>query len=617
MRRHGPNKKGAGTCDVCHQRVGIGLGYWYLRDPGERELLGGPFGICCSSNQCAIEVGILGGSFRPPKLYDDGRLEMAYETYQQNKELVRSIASWDKTNKLWWVRKSEEERGRVLEVLDALGAEVPEAWREKPAWLVALEERAKSLGAYPFQMQGISWLAQRKYALLADDMGLGKTMQALLALGETRARVLVVCPASLKHNWANEVERWAPHLTPSVRKGLGSFSVPEPGEVVITNYELLPRPVKITVFERKKRKRWYYETGFDLSGCSVIVDEATMVKSTKAKRSKAVKILGQSADRVWLLSGTPLENTPIDLHGVLDAGHMFETVFRNFKNFRELFNAFYKQVAAQRWIWVFSTPKPEVPELLRRVMLRRKKTDVLKELPLRRYRDMAVDTPEELLEACGTAWDEWKQEERAKLPPLEKFSELRSKLASSRIDAMVEFVERYEEASEPLVVFCAHRAPIEVLSKRKGWVSILGGTSSTKRQEAVEAFQAGKALGIACTIKAAGYGLTLTRASHELFVDLSWEPMANAQSEDRCIRIGQEADSVLITRMVSDHPLDRHLLKLLTEKTRLIEKTIERRATPNPTAGKQAILPYGFRVESKAQQEQRKRLPDGLEPMKD
>lgn len=144
-------------------------------------------------------------------------------------------------------------------------------------------------------------------------------------------------------------------------------------------------------------------------------------------------------------------------------------------------------------------------------------------------------------------------------------------------------IEDYEESQTPLVVASAHRAPVDALGAREGWATITGDTPAAKRAEIVKRFQDGNLKGVALTIQAGGVGLTLTRASTMIFVDLDWTPGNNVQCEDRICRIGQRADSVLVIRMVSDHPLDRHILEILKKKMCLIETAIESTVTPTVT----------------------------------
>ena len=168
-------------------------------------------------------------------------------------------------------------------------------------------------------------------------------------------------------------------------------------------------------------------------------------------------------------------------------------------------------------------------------------------------------------------WGRWATylEGRDELPPFQDFSAVRERLACTRTKALKEFVELYEEQREPLVVFSAHKAPVEALKGREGWEIITGDTSPSERQSITSRLQAGGLKGIASTIQAGGVGLTMTMASTVLFVDLDWVPANNLQAEDRVCRIGQEANSVQVVRMVSDHVLDRRVLEVLDRKAKL------------------------------------------------
>lgn len=140
---------------------------------------------------------------------------------------------------------------------------------------------------------------------------------------------------------------------------------------------------------------------------------------------------------------------------------------------------------------------------------------------------------------------------------------------------MLEYIENAEEQDVPLVVFSAHLGPLDALLFRPGWAVINGLTSPEKRQEIVREFQAGNLKGLGVSIQAGGIGINLTHAWKGIFVDLDWSPAANWQAEDRLARIGQKSNKVEIVRMVSDHPLDLHLQKMLVDKMDTIYKAID------------------------------------------
>jgi len=112
------------------------------------------------------------------------------------------------------------------------------------------------------------------------------------------------------------------------------------------------------------------------------------------------------------------------------------------------------------------------------------------------------------------------------------------------------------------------------LGKRPGWGCIAGDVAANERRSLEHDFEAGRLKGLAATIGAGGVALTLVRASHALFVDLDWRPALNVQAEDRLVRVGQTANSVLIKRLLLDHPLDRHVMEVLAKKMRVIAAAV-------------------------------------------
>jgi SWI/SNF-related matrix-associated actin-dependent regulator 1 of chromatin subfamily A len=435
------------------------------------------------------------------------------------------------------------------------------------------------LAGYAYQVKGAAWLAPRCTALLADDMGLGKTPQALLAIDPSKGTIIVV-PASVKLNWARECRRWRPDLRPEVLSGRGSWRWPSAGEVVITNPDILPAFLLPKLETRTASGYKLKVANLDkqaqsaAANCIVIADEAHMYKKHKTQRSQKMRELCRACACAWALTGTPLENRPFDLWGVLNTFGMAGEVFGGWRTFLRLFDGY-----KNRWGgYEFGSPAQEVPERMRRVMLRRLKSEVLTELPAKTYAELRIEIRSKRLQkSLDRQYDAWGDLLKAgELPGFEEFSRIRSDLAADRIPAMLEIVESHEESGQPLLVFSYHRAPVEALKDREGWAIITGDTSNIQRDRIVSDFQAGRLRGVGLTIRAAGVGLTLTRASHSLFVDLDWVPTWNIQAEDRIHRIGQTSDKVLITRMVSDHPLDLHVQKLLQQKMNLIHGAIER-----------------------------------------
>jgi len=481
----------------------------------------------------------------------------------------------------WSVSLKDGDRVRLLELADKLKMDVDPCLREikKSIQAISFVE-----GLYPFQVDGVDWLSKSTGALLGDDMGLGKTIQCLCALDRTRA--LAIVPACVKHNWADECNIWRSDIKPVIINGRKNFRLPEPGELVIANYELLPKWLEPT----EKYVDEKFPSSMDhlsplqktvLSETTVIIDEAHKVKNHKTQRAKRVTGLSKTSRAIWGLTGTPLLNRPTDLWGTLTSLGLNWKVFKSWNFFLECFNAYHGRYGIN-----WGTPRDIVPELLRRVMLRRRRKEVLPDLPDKTYTDLTVDVNGKLKKRLDALWDEYSDyfgefdendtTSTPKLPPFEDFSKIRAELAESRTEAAIEYAEDCEEQDVPLVVFSAHKAPVEALAKRDGWALITGDTSPKKRQQIVKQFQAGELKGLAATIQAAGVGLTLTHAWKALFIDLDWTPANNWQAEDRICRIGQTSSKIEIARMVSDHVLDKHVQKLLAWKSAIIQLAIEK-----------------------------------------
>ncbi len=504
------------------------------------------------------------------RLTKEGKIYIPFEA--ESLDYLRSIpGSWfDRQELCWHVSTKEGDRARVLEIANILNLQIDDEFNIK------FSSDLDHTSLYDYQKDGVHWLSSGEYRLLADDMGLGKTIQTIMAFSED-CHAVVVCPVSVKLNWKKEIEKWRPDLDVFVCTNTRNFRLPGPGEVIIANYENLPdylEPCKIS----KTSKPWELMVMWPNSAMArnsknltVVIDEAQRVKNYKSKRSKRVKGLCFNAKQVWGLTGTPLENRPEDLYGILDALRMEKIVFGGWKRFVEYMNGHKNTWGGYEW----GKPKPIVKELLRRVMLRRKRVEVLKDLPDKIYNYTKVELPTKLNKEMDELWESNKDLiNNGELPPFEKFSSIRCKLANSRYDSLIDMVEDHEEDNIPLVVFSSHVEPLNKLSEREGWEKITGEVSLTKRQKIIDDFQAGKLKGLAVSIKAGGMGITLTRAWKAIFIDMDWVPGSNLQAEDRICRIGQKSNKVEIVRMYSDHPLDIHLLSLMVKKMEIIKSAI-------------------------------------------
>lgn len=429
------------------------------------------------------------------------------------------------------------------------------------ARFAATEERLGRAGITlrQYQRSGVRWLLSRPAgSLLADDMGLGKTVQALAAADPARG-VLVVAPAAVTGSWRREIVKFRPDLRVRVHRGRKEFAWPWPGEALIVTYDSLTAPPAPSIAP------------------TLILDELHAAKGQKTKRSKAVHDLSQRilsyGAPVYGLTGTPLVNRPQELWTLLEILGLGTEGYGCRAQFWRDFG-----IRRDGTVGAISA---SAPIKLRRVMLHRRKADVLTELPAKEYAELpiAVDGAlaaelERVARACGIDFSvPLGEDDLRQLLANDEMFRLRKQLAELAIPRVLAEVEAYEEADEPLVVFSAHRAPIDVLAGRPGWAAITGDTAPEKRAQIVERFQAGLLKGLALTIRAGGVGITLTRASHAVFADSDWTPAGNAQAEDRLHRIGQ-SNAVLIKRVMPDHPLVERVEELLAEKRWIIANSV-------------------------------------------
>lgn len=469
---------------------------------------------------------------------------------------------------------------------------------------------------YPFQRSGSQWLATRHGALLADEMGLGKTLQAIAAL-PAGVPAVVVAPAVAKGVWLREFAKYRPHKKVVVLKGRDSFRWPEDDEVIVTNYDILPEnhdKKRCNGFLPRERcpgcKPEFSEGGVRIKGvghqsgcdgfldamrcpgcapfldlcppqCVLIADEAHNLKNSKAQRTLRFRSLSdrtrRNDGRTWLITATPLLNNPQELWAVYQAAGIASEAFGDWKSFVVLFKG--KSIYWGGYEW--GTPEAEVAERIRRVALRRMRLEVLPQLPAKTWSEITVDIKDKAtLRECdklvkgfggAAAFEEMVSKDTLKF---EQISSVRAALATAKIPPMLELLEDFDSQEEPVVVFSAHRAPIDLLARRKGWRVITGDTPPHIRTEIENQFQAGELRGIGCTIKAGGVAITLTKAHIAIFVDQEWTPALNAQAEDRICRIGQSRGCIIYI-LKANHILDERLAELLTRKQRIITASVD------------------------------------------
>lgn len=418
----------------------------------------------------------------------------------------------------------------------------------------------------PFQKAGIAYAVQRRSTLLGDEPGLGKTIQAIgVANYLGLKRILVICPANLRLNWAEEIEKW--HLqNPGLSVVMNGKTAISPRRSCIISYDLAASRVSIP-------------GPYDL----VIADEGHYLKNPGARRTKAVLgFRGSQGLLRWgkyrlVLTGTPVPNRVNEIYPVIKtlAPEVID---------RMSYDAFLRYyavvVAGEYGIQVVGIRHEE--ELYNRLragfMVRRLKSEVLKDLPPKTYK-MVVFSKDGFNKILERERHFNAQEIiRHGVPVGSALPEVRREMGVAKAPMVVSYVsDLLDSGVKQVIVFAHHREVASILErglKSYGVVTVTGSTSAIAKQANKNTFQKGGARVFIGNIIAAGVGITLTAAADVVFAESSWVPGENEQAEDRAHRIGQ-GQPVLIHYLVVEESLDAVILGSAAKKRTNITRILD------------------------------------------
>jgi SWI/SNF-related matrix-associated actin-dependent regulator 1 of chromatin subfamily A len=450
----------------------------------------------------------------------------------------------------------------------------------------------------PYQLKAIRYAMGARGTIIADEMGLGKTVEAIGVINATpdpgTLNVLIICPAGLRLNWQEEIEAWL-----VIRCA-----------VTVVSYHVADKIAKAIgqTYEPKDRK-------IDI----LIVDEAHYVKNPDSQRSQNVERIALHAKRVLLLTGTPMENRPIELWQLLkiacpekwDANPRIEKSYvispekrkshpgegPGFWAFAERYCALkkvqyaYGKSGAVRSTFDFSGSSNEI-ELAARLrntcMVRRLKRDVLPELPPKRRQLIVLESDANDADMFPNLDDDSYFDVLAKLTTdkvaFTEWSTRRHQQALQKVDACIRFIGDALDGSAKLIVFAHHTDVIEKLKagidceyegEHDYSVSITGSTPMDARQAAVDAFQSDPLCRVIIgSIGAMGVGWTLTAGEHVVFCELDPVPGRLTQAEDRAHRIGQK-NSVLVQQLVANGSLCARMARIVARKQEVLTAVLD------------------------------------------
>lgn len=439
----------------------------------------------------------------------------------------------------------------------------------------------------PYQKDGFDFLVHltqiKLGGILADDMGLGKTLQTLTWLAWLKQRhrkdpkpSLVICPASVLHNWRREAERFTPGLkvlvleSGAARHNLRA-KIPQ-HDIIVTNYALLRRDLE-------ELQKFAFR--------AVILDEAQFIKNPGAQVTQSVKQL-KSECRL-ALTGTPLENRLLDLWSIVDF------VQPGYLGTQEQFLETYEprgenpESAAS----VQRIARRRLSAKLRPLLLRRLKKHVAKDLPdrIEQRRDCPLGEEQRklYLAELRRSRDQIMQAvaeqglNKSKMHVLAALTRLRqvcchpqlvgNDTASGKTETLFELLEPLVAEGQKVLVFSQFVQMLHLLEKecRARQINTHTLTGQTKdRQAVVNAFQADAGPGVfLLSLRAAGTGLNLTNASYVVLYDPWWNPAVEAQAIDRSHRIGQ-TQTVNAYRLIAPGTVEEKIWELQQSKAQTI-----------------------------------------------
>ncbi len=434
----------------------------------------------------------------------------------------------------------------------------------------------------PYQWLGVYWLEHLREhqinGLLADDMGLGKTLQTLTFLSlqqqqkKLKAPALIVAPTSLLQNWAEEINKFTPHLRYKIIHGakrknfmrdLNQYNV------LITSYALVVNDLD---FWQTQQLDW------------IILDEAQQIKNSRTKASQSLREL--NATHKLCLSGTPVENNLSELWSLLE--FLNPGVLGNLKSFKNYFQNSIEKNADEKKLQLL---KDRVSPFI----LRRTKQQVASDLPAKTEVIQTISLSDEQFDFYEQQKQNIQQNLQAELDNAKKGQQqillltalMRLRQAccdpallgeytikSAKRKHCIRMIKEVTAEKRAVLVFSQFTSMLELLATdlEKANIDYLKLTGKTSnRHKLVDSFQAGEASVFLISLKAGGVGLNLTRADTVIHFDPWWNSAAENQASDRVHRIGQDKP-VFVYKLIAKDTIEEKIAILQQQKNLLSDQ---------------------------------------------
>ena len=447
---------------------------------------------------------------------------------------------------------------------------------------------------YEFQKEGIKFGLERKgRILLADEMGVGKTVQALgiALLYKEEWPILIICPSSLKFVWRDEILKWIPDINDD-KINIQIFKSSKDDfkcgvKIYIMSYDL-------TIKLEKK----IIEKNFKF----IIADEAHYLKSPDAKRTKCLMPIIKKSKRVILITGTPILAKPVELYPLLnmlrpDLFHSFSTFGNRYCDPKRNFFGM---------DWTGSSHPKELNFILKHIMIRRLKKDVMNQLPPKKRQKIEIQTNSKIIKqitainlSSEKIMDKFNELNNTSINPnlvsyvndediedgndnlLNLFNKVYKLSAEAKTSGVKEYIHYLIDNKCKFLIFAHHIVMLDAIEEevkklKVDYIRIDGKVKLEKRQEYVQKYQKDETCLVAIlSITACYTGITLTAASTVVFSELHMTPAVMIQAEDRAHRIGQEHECVNIHYLYGPDTIDEVLFKMLNQKQNIFSNTLD------------------------------------------
>ena len=560
------------------------------------------------------------------------------------KELCKSLpgASWSVSEQVWRVPLSwttclalRSTFRSELEIKPKLAEWASNELNTRITPSLALRELETYEGdedLFPHQRAGVAFLSTAKRALLADEPGLGKTAQAIRALkalhekGEDIFPILIICPNTLKKNWAREFQKWWPDsVVTQIIKGSAvqrKKQFEEPAQVFIINWESLRAHSRLSPYGSVALTRCAECGGQDekvsqnrcevhlrelnhIDFKSVVADEIHRSKDPKSKQSRALWSATGNAKIRFALTGTPIANNVVDLWPILHwlspkdwpsktkwIDRMVDVMLNAFGGMMVLgvkptmSDEFYKSVNPYMRRMLKKIVLPHLPPVLterRDVEMSTKQAKAYQQM-----RDLMIAELEsgDVLSAPSVLTQTIRllqfASAYATLEANEETGETKLLLhdPSCKVDALMEDIENGDFGDDSVAVSAVSKQLINLLSAAMTKAEIphgliTGDQDEDERQKAIDDFQSGRTKWILFTAQAGGVGITLTQARRLIMLQRPWSLVDHKQVLDRVHRIGSEIhDSIVITDYVTEGTIEERVIQVLETKADNFEQIV-------------------------------------------